>query len=64
MHTNSVIVLLKEVLLNFEEYGDSQFTDSLVKVKEIADKPTSNQNLKDITGGGGGKSRMKEPVNQ
>jgi len=38
MHIDLTTVHRQEVLLNFEEYRDSVFTNCLVKVKETVDE--------------------------
>jgi hypothetical protein len=65
IHIDLAILLLKEVLLYFEEYRDSWFTNSLVKVKEITDKLTLTLNLKQLVEEKiKTYSRMDEPMNQ
>jgi hypothetical protein len=46
IHVDFAVLLLKEVLLYFEEYRDSWFINYLVKVKEITDNLTMNRNSK------------------
>jgi hypothetical protein len=59
---NFAVLLLKEVLLYFEEYRDSWFTNYLVKVKEITDKLALNQNSKQLVEiKTGTYSRLNEP---
>jgi hypothetical protein len=42
------VLLLKELLLYFEEHEDSWFTNYLVQIEEITDKLTLNQNSKQL----------------
>lgn len=48
IHVDFAVLLLKEVLLCSEEYRDSWFTNYLVKVQEITDELTLNQNSKQL----------------
>jgi hypothetical protein len=42
IHVDFAVLLLKEVLLYYEEYRDSWFTNHLVKVQEITDELSLN----------------------
>jgi hypothetical protein len=42
------VLLLKEVFLYSEDYRDSWFTNYLVKVQEITDELSLNQNSKQL----------------